>query len=458
MSDEKKTPGQSEQTLPAAPGKPETSAVPPAEKPKQITLDGSAPPIGAEKPKADSPDKAAPAVEPKGAPKPKDGKVIDITGKSAPTKKPAAPAKTVKTEKPDKAKPASKSPPAKADKGASGKASSHEDKVSQSKKGDKVPEKTAGGGAGTPTATPVAEPEAKIPRPVEEGKIVYLKLSEVHPFHTFRPHPFKVKVDAKMEETVASIKANGVMTPGLARPEKDGNGYEIIAGHRRTKASELCGLEEMPFIIREMSDHEAVQAMKDSNKQRDETLPSELAALLDLEVEAIKHQGGRLKNVAPGDIGRRSVEIVGEVHNMNYKKVMRYLRLNSLVPELLDKVDDKKMGFMPAVELSYIRPKNQQLIAVSIDGEQASPSVAQAKRLRELDQKGILTGDIIDGILSEEKKEVDKVIITTDELGKYFGKEVTPRQMKDQIIALLDDWKEKQPPEKKAPEQSAERS
>ena len=198
--------------------------------------------------------------------------------------------------------------------------------------------------------------------------------------------------------------------------------------------------------------------MKDSNKQRDETLPSELAALLDLEVEAIKHQGGRLKNVAPGDIGRRSVEIVGEVHNMNYKKVMRYLRLNSLVPELLDKVDDKKMGFMPAVELSYIRPKNQQLIAVSIDGEQASPSVAQAKRLRELDQKGILTGDIIDGILSEEKKEVDKVIITTDELGKYFGKEVTPRQMKDQIIALLDDWKEKQPPEKKAPEQSAERS
>jgi len=287
---------------------------------------------------------------------------------------------------------------------------------------------------------------------VAEGKVVYLKLSEVHPFHTFRPHPFKVKDDTKMQETVESIKLNGVMVPGLARPEKEGGGYEIIAGHRRCRGSELAGLEEMPFIVREMSDHEAVQAMKDSNKQRDQTLPSELAALLDLEVEDIKHQGVRLKNVAEGDIGKRSVEIVGEAHGMNYKKVMRYLRLNSLVPELLDMVDDKKMGFMPAVELSYIRQKNQKLISVSIEGEQSSPSVAQAKRLRELDQAGKLTGDVIDGILSEEKKEVDRVIITTDELNKYFGKEVTPRQMKDQIIALLDAWKEKQPPEKKAPE------
>ena len=184
------------------------------------------------------------------------------------------------------------------------------------------------------------------PRPVEEGKLVYLKLSEVHPFHTFRPHPFKVRDDAKMQEIVASIRVNGVMVPGLARPEKDGNGYEIVAGHRRTHGSELAGLEEMPFIVREMTDHEAVQAMKDSNKQRDGMLPSELAALLELEVEDIKHQGGRLKGVAEGDVGKRSVEIVGEAHEMNYKKVMRYLRLNSLVPELLDKVDDKKMGFM----------------------------------------------------------------------------------------------------------------
>ena len=153
------------------------------------------------------------------------------------------------------------------------------------------------------------------------------------------------------------------------------------------------------------------------------------------------------KYIAEGDVGKRSVEIVGEAHEMNYKKVMRYLRLNSLVPELLDKVDDKKMGFMPAVELSYIKPKNQRLIAVSIDGEQASPSLAQAKRLRELDKEGKLNGDVIDGILSEQKKEDRGVIISTAELEKYFGKEVTPAKMKEQIMSLLDDWKEKQPPE-----------
>ncbi len=348
------------------------------------------------------------------------------------------------------------------DKAAAGKV--QRDKVSQSKPGPEQP--SAGGGPGSPPVLEQQE-EPKPPRPVENQKIVYLKHSEMHPFHTFRAHPFKVRDDAKMMEMVASIKENGVMTPGLARPEKDGSGYEIIAGHRRSRASELAGLEETPFIVRDMTDHEAVQAMKDSNKQREGMLPSELAALLELEVEDIKHQGTRLKGVAEGDIGKRSVEIVGEAHGMNYKKVMRYLRLNSLVPELLDKVDgvldengkrSKGLGFMPAVELSYIRPKNQQLIAVSMDGEQASPSVAQAKRLRELDQKNLLNGDVIDQILSEEKKEVDKVIITTDELNKYFGKEITPRQMKEQIIALLDEWKEKQPPEKKAPEQAAELS
>ena len=210
--------------------------------------------------------------------------------------------------------------------------------------------------------------------------------------------------------------------------------------------------EKGRLIVREMTDHEAVQAMKDSNKQRDQTLPSELAALLELEVEDIKHQGGRLKNVAEGDIGKRSVEIVGEAHDMNYKKVMRYLRLNSLVPELLDKVDDKKMGFMPAVELSYIKPKNQRLIAVSIDGEQASPSLAQAKQLRELDKEGKLNGDVIDGILSEKKKEDRGVIISMAELEKYFGKEATPAKMKEQIMTLLDEWKEKQPPELAQPD------
>ena len=355
--------------------------------------------------------------------------------------------------------------PPKADKAAPDEAqpSKPRDKVSQSKKAATVkeasaPEQAAAGGGAGPGAGITAEPQTPTPppRPVEEGKLVYLKLSELHPFHTFRPHPFKVTDDAKMQETVASIKANGVMVPGLARPEKDGNGFEIIAGHRRTRGSELAGLEEMPFIVRDMTDQEAVQAMRDSNKQRDQTLPSELAALLDLEVEAIKHQGGRLDGVAPGDVGKRSVEIVGEAHDMNYKKVMRYLRLNSLVPELLSKVDEKGLGFMPAVELSYIKPKNQRLIAVSIDGEQSSPSHAQAKRLRELDQAGKLNGDVIDGILSEKKKEDRGVIISMAELEKYFGKEITPIKMKEQIMSLLDEWKEKQPPELKKPEKKAD--
>ena len=352
--------------------------------------------------------------------------------------------------------------PPKADKAAPGEATpTKRDKLSRSgKKAAEVkaapePEKAPPENA-APAPEQVPPEPAAPPRPVEEGKLVYLKLSEMHPFHTFRPHPFKVRDDAKMQETVASIKANGVMVPGLARPEKDGNGYEIVAGHRRHHGCELAGLEEMPFIVREMTDHEAVQAMKDSNKQRDQTLPSELAALLELEVEDIKHQGGRLDGVAPGDVGKRSVEIVGEAHDMNYKKVMRYLRLNSLVPELLSKVDEKGLGFMPAVEISYIKPKNQRLIAVSIDGEQSSPSHAQAKRLRELDQAGKLNGDVIDGILSEKKKEDRGVIISMAELEKYFGKEVTPVKMKEQIMSLLDEWKEKQPPELKKPEKKAD--
>ena len=235
--------------------------------------------------------------------------------------------KEEKAEPADKeaAKPRKGRPP-KADKAAPDEATpTKRDKLSRSgKKAAEVkaaPEPEKAPPENTAPAPEQAPPEpAAPPRPVEEGKLVYLKLSEMHPFHTFRPHPFKVRDDAKMQETVASIKANGVMVPGLARPEKDGNGYEIVAGHRRHHGCELAGLEEMPFIVREMTDHEAVQAMKDSNKQRDQTLPSELAALLELEVEDIKHQGGRLKNVAEGDIGKRSVEIVGEAHDMNYKK------------------------------------------------------------------------------------------------------------------------------------------
>ncbi len=308
---------------------------------------------------------------------------------------------------------------------------------------------------------PKKEPKAP-PRPVEQGKLVYLKLSEMHAFHTYQAHPYRVRDDAKMRETLESIKENGVMTPGIARPEKDGNGYEIISGHRRHRACELAGLEDMPFIVREMSDHEAVQEMKDSNKQRPEILPTELAALLALEVEDIKHQGGRLDGVAEGDKGKRSVEIVGEAHNLNYKKVMRYIRLNKLIQPFKDLVDGvvpkaKKMGFMPAVELSYLTKKHQEAVLVSMEGEQVYPSLSQAQRLRELEKEGKLTGDVIDGILSEEKKEVDNVILNSAELSKFFGKEATPRQMKEQIMSLLDTWSKEQGKDKATPPKAQER-
>ena len=364
--------------------------------------------------------------------------------------------------------------PAKADKAALGKSPAPGvlDKVSRGGKKDK---ETGSGGVGPGVKVPKGKPapvkeaeaptpEIKLPptpevppRPVEQGKIVYLKLSELHPFHTLRDHPFKVQDDKAMDDLVGTIREHGIMTPATVRPEKDGKGYEIIAGHRRCHGGERAGLDEIPCIVREMTDLEAVREMKNSNKQRGDPLPSELAKLLDLELEAIKRQGARPKNDQEAEaLGKLSVEIVGKEHDMNYKKVLRYVRLNHLVPELLEKVDAKSMGFMPAVELSYIKPENQRLIAVSIDGEVASPSVKQAKRLRELDQEGLLNGDVIDGILSEEKREVDNVIISTDELNKYFGKEVTPAKMKEQIIALLDEWKEKQPPELAKPEKKHE--
>ena len=292
-----------------------------------------------------------------------------------------APAKSEKAQ--DAAKPRKGRPP-KADKAAPGEAQPPKprDKMSRSKQAATVKEEAAAGGA-APGAGPAAEaPEQMAPaRPIDEGKLVYLKLSELHAFHTFRDHPFQVKDDDKMAELVGTIKEHGVMTPATVRPEKDGNGYEIIAGHRRHRGSELAGLEELPCIVRNMTDIEAVREMKNSNKQRGEPLPSELAKLLDLEVEAIKHQGGRLADVAPGDVGKRSVEIVGENNGMNYKKVMRYIRLNSLVPELMDMVDNKKMGFMPAVEISYIKPKNQQLTVKSILPS-TSPSLPPTGRRR----------------------------------------------------------------------------
>lgn len=346
------------------------------------------------------------------------------------------------------------------------------DKVSRGNRGKAAQEQAApgGGAAGdAPAAGKDTPGDASTPLTADEvfgqkdatravkEEVVYLDLSELH---AFKDHPFKVREDTEMQSLVESVKTGGVNQPALVRP-REGGGYEIIAGHRRQKASELAGFRNMPCIVREMTDDEAILAMTDDNlRHRDHILLTEKAKALQQQVDAISHRGVRLQNVAEGDIGKRSTEIVGARNGLNYKKVMRLIRLNYLVQELKDRLDGtainadgkpaKKIAFTPAVELSYIRPKNQRLIAVSIEGEQASPSLSQAKKLRELDEKGLLNGDVIDGILSEEKKEVDQVIISTEELNKYFGKEVTPRQMKDQIIALLDEWKEKQPPEKKA--------
>lgn len=454
-----------------------------ADEPQKVDLESAGPARGKPEPKAPITD------PPKEPPKPSEADKItpppaekktgigDITQNPKTAKESPLPA--VDTGSKNKEPPKSKAPrgdkPQEPPKDIAGKGGNPKDKVvkfpdggKENPKGkkDKVSQGSKGGSVEPPIVEP-QEPTAP-PRPLVEEKIVYLKLKELHPFHTYRKHPFQVRDNFKMRETAASIKERGVITPGIVRPEKDGKGYEIIAGHRRHRGSELAGFEDMPCIIRyNMSDHDAVQEMKDSNSQRDETLPSELAALLALEVEDIKHQGSTLKDVSPDDVGKRSVEIVGEMHGMNYKKVMRYIRLNELVPELLDLVDGiedekgnrkKGLGFMPAVELSYIKKKNQKLIAISMEGEQTSPSVNQAKRLRELDAKGLLTGDVIDGILSEQKKEVEQVIINTAELNKYFGEDATPRQMKDQILALLDEWKAKQPPEKNKPPKSAERS
>ena len=259
---------------------------------------------------------------------------------------------------------------------------------------------------------------------------------------------------------VSSVRDKGVTQPAIVRPREDG-GDEIVSGHRRQKASELAGFVDMPCIVRDLTDEQAItQMVEDNTNQRENILPSERAKALKMQLEAIKHQGAKeatSSQLDPKDAGRRSNEIVAERNKMTVKQVQRYIKLNDLVPDLQKMMDAGQIKFTPAVELAYIKPKNQRYIAVAIEGQQSAPSLSQAQRMRELDQKGVLNGDVIDGIMMEDKKEVDKVILTGAELGKYFGKETTPREMKDQIIKLLDDWKGQQKevakPEKKAAQQ-----
>ena len=381
------------------------------------------------------------------------GKVVDFAAardEAAKEEKKAVKQKP-SSEKNNAAKPGRGRPP-KDGKAAPDKAkpSKPRDKKSQSKP---IPEKPAVDKGGAPAGAEIT-PEPSAPRDAtraEKEEIVYLNLSDLHPF---KNHPFGVRDDAEMQGLVESVKAAGVNQPALVRPREDG-GYEIVSGHRRQKASELAGYADMPCIVRNLTDDEAItQMVEDNLNQREEILPSERAKALKMQLEAIKHQGSRTSGqIDPKDAGKRSNEIVAERNKMAVKQVQRYIRLNELVPDLMKLMDEKKLGFTTAVELSYIGKKNQNYIAVAIDSQQSSPSQAQAKRMRELDEKKLLNGDVIDGIMMEDKKEVDKVILTGAELSKYFGKETTPREMKDQIIKLLDDWKgqqkEHEKPEKK---------
>ena len=361
--------------------------------------------------------------------------------KEAPSKKDKAAQKPAPAKKPEKApkapKPAKATPEVKAPVQA------------------KTPAAPAEVKAPVQAKTPAAPAEA--PRPVKEEQIVYIKLSELH---AFKNHPFQVRNDEEMKAMVSSVRDKGVTQPAIVRPREDG-GYEIVSGHRRQKASELAGFVDMPCIVRDLTDEQAItQMVEDNTNQRENILPSERAKALKMQLEAIKHQGAKEATsgqLDPKDAGRRSNEIVAERNKMTVKQVQRYIKLNDLVPDLQKMMDAGQIKFTPAVELAYIKPKNQRYIAVAIEGQQSAPSLSQAQRMRELDQKGVLNGDVIDGIMMEDKKEVDKVILTGAELGKYFGKETTPREMKDQIIKLLDDWKGQQKevakPEKKAAQQ-----
>ena len=353
-----------------------------------------------------------------------------------------------KADKEKTASPGQKEAPSKKDKAAQKPAPSQ--KSEKASKAPKPAKATPEVKAPVQAETPAAPAEA--PRPGKEEQIVYIKLSELH---AFKNHPFQVRNDEEMKAMVSSVRDKGVTQPAIVRPREDG-GYEIVSGHRRQKASELAGFVDMPCIVRDLTDEQAItQMVEDNTNQRENILPSERAKALKMQLEAIKHQGSR-----PGeedkDAGKRSTQVVGDRNGMNYKQVQRYIRLTELVPDLQKMVDEKKLAFTPAVEISFIRPKNQRYIAVSIEGQQSSPSLSQAQKMRELDKDGKLNGDVIDGILSQEKKEVDKVIINSAELEKYFGKDKSPREMKDKIISLLDDWKAKQPPELGKPEKKTD--
>lgn len=271
-------------------------------------------------------------------------------------------------------------------------------------------------------------------------KVVEIALTELFPF---KDHPFKVKDDEAMAETAESIKEYGVLVPAIARPRVEG-GYELVAGHRRHRASELAGLGTMPVLVRNLDDDAATIIMVDSNLQRENILPSERAFAFKLKLDAIKRQGARSDLTSTQVAQKLSVEKVGESAGVSKDQVRRYIRLTELIPELLDMVDDKKIAFNPAVELSYLKPEEQTNLLEAMDMEQATPSLSQAQRLKKFSAEGKCTLEAMCAIMSEEKKgELDKVTLSSDKLRKYFPKSYTPQKMEETILKLLETWHKK---------------
>ena len=278
----------------------------------------------------------------------------------------------------------------------------------------------------------------------QRERVQEIPLDQLKPF---RNHPFKVRDDQRMLDTADSIREYGVLVPAIARPDPNG-GYELISGHRRKRGCEMAGLQTMPVIIRDLDDDAAVLVMVDSNIQREELLPSERAFAYRMKLEAIERVKGRPKKVGqvvPDFQGKRSTEIVADGTGESYKQVQRYIRLTELIPELLDMVDERKLAFNPAVEVSYLKQDEQRMLLEAMDAEQTTPSLSQAQRLKKFSQEGRLTEEAMSAIMSEEKKsEMDKVTLRSDTLHKYFPKSYTPKQMEQTIIRLLDVWKQRQ--------------
>ena len=272
----------------------------------------------------------------------------------------------------------------------------------------------------------------------QRERVQEIPLDQLKPF---RNHPFKVRDDQRMLDTADSIREYGVLVPAIARPDPNG-GYELISGHRRKRGCEMAGLQTMPVIIRDLDDDAAVLVMVDSNIQREELLPSERAFAYKMKLEALKHQGARSDLTSRQVVGKLEMaDVVGQNAGESGRQVQRYIRLTELISELLDMVDERKLAFNPAVEVSYLKRDEQRMLLEAMDAEQTTPSLSQAQRLKKFSQEGRLTEEAMSAIMSEEKKsDMDKVTLRSDTLRRYFPKSYTPKQMEQTIIKLLDVW------------------